>query len=36
MVRIGISDDPMLQHHTFETKVSCPVFLVPGDVYEAK
>ena len=35
-VRIGISDDPKLRHHTCEKPDGLPVFLVPGDVYVAK
>lgn len=35
-VRMGIADDPMLRHHTCETELGRQVFLVPGDVYEAK
>jgi hypothetical protein len=35
-VRIGISGDPMLRHHTCEKPDGLPVFLVPGDVYDAK
>lgn len=35
-VRIGISDDPMLRHHTCEKPESGPVFLVTGDVYFVK
>jgi hypothetical protein len=35
-VRMGIAGDPMLRHHTCETAVGHPVFLIPGDVYVAK
>jgi hypothetical protein len=35
-VRMGIVGDPMLRHHTCETAAGHPVFLIPGDVYEAK
>jgi len=35
-VRMGIAGDPMLRHHTCETTVGHPVFLIPGDVYVAK
>jgi hypothetical protein len=35
-VRMGISGDPKLRHHTCEEKVGSPVFLVSGDVYKAK
>ena len=33
---MGIAGDPMLRHHTCETAVGHPVFLIPGDVYIAK
>ncbi len=35
-VRMGVAGDPMLRHHTCETAAGRPVFLIPGDVYEAK
>ena len=35
-VRMGIAGDPMLRHHTCETAVGHPVFLIPGDLYLAK
>jgi len=35
-VRMGKAGDPMLRHHTCETAVGHPVFLIPGDVYVAK
>ncbi len=35
-VRMGIAGDPVLRHHTCETVVGHPVFLIPGDVYVAK
>lgn len=35
-VRMGIAGDPMLRHHTCETELGRQVFLVPGDVYNAK
>ena len=35
-VRMGITGDPMLRHHTCETAVGRPVFLIPGDVYMSK
>jgi hypothetical protein len=35
-VRMGIAGDPMLRHHTCETAVGHPVFLIPGYVYVAK
>ena len=34
-VRMGVAGDPLLRHHTCETAVSRPVFLIPGDVYDA-
>jgi hypothetical protein len=34
-VRMGIAGDPMLRHHTYETVVGHPVFLIPGVVYHA-
>jgi hypothetical protein len=33
---MGIAGDPMLRHHTCETAAGYPVFLIPGDVYDAK
>lgn len=34
-VRMGIAGDPLLRHHTCETTLGRPVFLIPGDVYDA-
>ncbi len=34
-VRMGIAGDPMLRHDTCETAAGHPVFLIPGDVYDA-
>ncbi len=34
-VRMGIGGDPMLRHHTCESAAGRPVFLIPGDVYDA-
>jgi len=35
-VRMGISEDPRLRHHTCETEKGQKIFLIPGDVYTAK
>ena len=35
-VRMGIGSDPMVRHHTCEEAAGRPVFLIPGDVYNAK
>jgi len=35
-VRMGKARDPKLRHHTCETIVGYPVFLIPGDVYVSK
>ena len=35
-VRIGVSDDPLLRHQTFENPDCRPIFLVSGNVYVPK